>query len=179
MWRWLLEGQDSFSEEQSFELTLPCGVSHGLSAQIDEGSSVTLLDLETSTELGWLDDAHFHPNCLRAAEVLFVAAAQDSLEKRCLATLLLLPFAVVTTDSETTAIRSHGQHAWNALGFAGECPGLHLPEFDHQFVDWYLDSKGRWCLREKVTDLSARPLYTLRVDDNPDFPAWLSLVGTP
>jgi hypothetical protein len=178
VWRWLFEDDVSFDEEQSFELALPCGEVHGLKAKIDEGTSVTLFDRETSTELGWLDDAHFHPNCLRAAEVLFVAASQDSQEKRRLATLLLLPFAVVTTESAAKAIRSHAQAAWTGIGLAGDCPGLHIPEFDDQLVEWHLDSRSRWCLRERATDLNARPLCTLRVEENPDFPAWLSRIGS-
>ena len=150
------------------------GAGDGLNIAIAEGTSVTLLDLRTGAELGWIDDAHFHPNCLRAAEVLDLASRQPSPPTRHLATLLLLPFAVVTNEGDARALETAAQLAWEALGFEGTCSGLSIPDFRNELTEWHLDDRRRWCLRQVTTNVSARPLYSLRVAENPDFPAWLS-----
>lgn len=176
-WRWLFEDDVSFEDERSFELALPCGSGRGLTVRIDEGTSLTLLDLGSGTELGWIDDAHFHPNCLRPAEALYVAGEQTEPAKQQLATLLLLPFAVIASDSDATELEAAAQRAWDALGFDGQCPGLEIPEFRGEEVEWHLDANGRWCVRQPVANLEVRPLYTLRTAENSSFPAWLSEIG--
>lgn len=175
-WRWAFEGDVSFDEELSFELALPCGSGRGLKAVIDEGTSITLGDLESGAELGWLDDAHFHPNCLRPMEALHVARMQSAPDQRRLALLLLLPFAVVTSDDEGEALERAAQDAWEAQDFDGACPGLGLAEFRDARVEWYRDEERRWWLRQSAATLDLRPLYSLRVEQNPGFPAWLSAV---
>jgi hypothetical protein len=107
-WRWLFKGEASFEDERSFTLELIIASGDGLNVEVAEGTSVTLVDRREGTELGWLDDAHFHPG------------AQ---------------------------------------------------------VQWHLDGRRRWCLRQATDDLSVRPLYSVRVEENPDFPAWLSELG--
>jgi hypothetical protein len=176
-WRWIFENEVSFEDERSFELALPCSAGRGLKAQIDEGISITLSDLGSGFELGWIDDAHFHPNCLRPAETLHLAGIQDAPAKQHLATLLLLPFSVIASDSDAEELVGAAQRAWAALGFDGQCPGLTIPEFRHEEVEWHLDANSRWCLRQPGSNLDVRPLYTLRVEENSDFPAWLSEIG--
>ncbi len=173
-WRWLFDDDVSFDDERSFTLELLIGSGDGLNVAIAEGASVTLLDLRTGTELGWLDGAHFHPNCLRADEVLSLASTQAAPPKRHLATLLLLPFAVVTNEGDARALETAAQDAWEALGFEGTCSGLSTPDFRNELTEWHLDDRRRWCLRQVNADVLARPLYSLRVAENPDFPAWLS-----
>ncbi|MDP1915243.1 MAG: hypothetical protein Q8L14_03290 [Myxococcales bacterium] len=138
---------------------------------------MTLLDLRTGTELAWIDDAHFHPSCLRPAEVLHPASRQAAPPTRHLATLLLLPFAVVTNEGDARTLETAAQLAWEALGFEGTCSGLSIPDFRNELTEWHLDERRRGCLRQVTADVSARPLYSLRVEENPDFPAWLSDLG--
>jgi hypothetical protein len=174
-WNWHFGEDVELDGKREFDLRLPCD-GHGLLASVHEGLSVTLSDLESGTELGWIDDAHFHPSCLRASEVLHVAGVQTSHEITRLATLLLLPFAVVTSDTDAKAMETAAQRAWEESGFVGACPALTLLDFRSQKVEWFLDSKRRWSLRQQSADLAVRPLYTLRVEDNPEFPPWLSAI---
>jgi hypothetical protein len=177
-WNWLFCDEVAFEEARSFELPLACDNGHGIRASVHEGVSITLSDLETGTELGWLDDAHAHPNCLRAQEVLYLARMRPSPERQHLATLLLLPFAVIASDGDDApGLEPAALRAWEALGFEGRCPGLWIPRFHTEKVEWHLDVLGRWCLRQPSADLSVRPLSSLRVAENPDFPAWLSRVS--
>lgn len=176
-WRWLFGGDADFEDAADYALTVPAGGAHGLRAEVSEGASVTLVDLETGAELGWLDDAHFHPNCLRVEEVVQLSAAQASAGRRHEALLLLLPFAVATTDTDVARLERAVDEAWRALGFTGARPDLAFCWFGEAQAEWYLDARGRWCLRQPSGDLSLRPLYTLRVAENPDFPAWLSALG--
>ena len=175
-WRWLLGGDVDFEEERSFDLMLPFGSGHGLRASVDEGMSATLSDLETGTELGWIDDAHFHPNCLRVDEALQVSAAQGAGRSK-EALLLLLPFAVSTTLGDAERLRSAAKDAWECLGLEGQSPDVAMCSFEGERVEWYLDARRRWCLRQTSNDLVLRPLYTLRVEENADFPEWLSAIG--
>ncbi len=176
-WRWLFKGEASFEDERSFTLELIIASGDGLNVEVAEGTSVTLVDRREGTELGWLDDSHFHPSCLRADEVLSLASSQTDPARRHLATLLLLPFAVVTSDPDAAVLQTAAQQAWEAAGFEGTCPGLQLAEFPEAHVEWHLDDRRRWCLRQVSDDLSVRPLYSVRVEENPDFPAWLSELG--
>lgn len=138
---------------------------------------MTLVDLESGGELGGLDDAHFHPNCLRVDEVLQLAGAQAGQHREHAALLLLTPFAVATSEHDVNRLDQRVQAAWRALGFGDVPPSVTGCWFGDDQVQWHLDARGRWCLRQPTGDLSLRPLYTLRLEENPDLPAWLSAVG--
>jgi hypothetical protein len=173
-WSWLFGGDFLVPIEESLDLEFCSANNHGLRLLVNIGTSATLLDLETHAELGWIDDAHFHPNCLRVDELLCVSKLQDTFEKRASTLLLLLPFAVATCEVDFQKLSVAVQLAWRQLGFDGECPGLENSKFIDALVEWSLDDRGNWYLRQTCNDLSVRSLYSLRLVSNLNFPRWLS-----
>jgi hypothetical protein len=176
-WRWLLNGEAEFEEELEFELTLMLGTDEGIRASVHEGMMVTLVDLFSGTELGWIDDFHFHPNCLRVSEALRLAEAQRAQGRHDEALLLLAAFTVATTDAELELLATSVASSWTALGLAAPPPSPTWSDFVGQSTEWFRDNRSRWCLRQAADDLDLRPLYSLRVEENPEFPAWLSAIG--
>jgi hypothetical protein len=170
-WTWLYERAADDDAPGPFRVRLALGAEHVV-ADVDESYGVTLLDGATGAELGWIDDAHWHPNCLRVGEVLALAGGQATAADRAAATLLLVPFAVITTHEDEERLGAAAEGAWRQLGFEGACSGLEWADFLLQDVEWY-QAHERWWLRQPQ-DLHLKALYTVRVAENVRFPGWLS-----
>ncbi len=173
-WRWLFEHDCTFDEETSFELTLPFAEEQGLRVHVKEAADVTLCDLKTGLTLGWLDDGHPHPHCLRVTETLRLASAQHGVSDEAL--LLLCPFTVATTEEEIAQLEQAVLGAWRRLGLEGEGPEVGRCWFGDEGVRWQRDGQDRWSLRPSEQNSFEHALTTLRVDENLEFPAWLSHV---
>lgn len=169
-WSWLFEREVEVDDPARFEVVLPCGEQNGIRALVDEAYGITLADVGSGTELGWIDDAHWHPHCLRVHEVLTIAASQRGERTSAVAALLLSPFAVATTFDDAERHADRVAAAWEALGFRSEHPRPR--DFCDEGVDWF-QVDGAWWLREDAAR-SSGTLYTLRVEQNDAFPRWLS-----
>jgi hypothetical protein len=128
-------------------------------------------------ELGWDDQAHWHPHVLRCEELdLFcrcIARQDTSLPHPGVPLLLLCRFAPVTDSEDSERALFLLREAWHSLGlFTHDQIRKFLRSVDYRGtgVAWRQDNHQRWILhldRDLHPDVG---LYTLRCQENPDFP---------
>jgi hypothetical protein len=128
-------------------------------------------------ELGWDDQAHWHPHVLRCEELDLICrcvARQDpTLPHPGVTLLLFCRFAPVTDSEDSGRALSLLREAWQSLDLFDEpqiCKFLKIVDYRGTGVEWRRDTQQNWVLHLD-RDLHPRVgLYTLRCTDNPDFP---------
>jgi hypothetical protein len=128
-------------------------------------------------QLGWDDQAHWHPHVLRFEELdLFcrcIARLDPSLPHPGVPLLMFCRFAPVTDSEKSARAITLLHEAWRSLGlFNPEQIGnfMRIVDYRGTGVEWRQDSHARWNL---YLDRDLHPeigLYTLRCGENPDFP---------
>lgn len=122
-------------------------------------------------QLGWDDEAHWHPDVLRweecAAVCRCVAAGDPALPHPGWPLLLLYRFTPITPDDDRRAIRSLLRTTWRATGLFGRAEVERLIDrADHATdggYEWFYTRRCGWTLEGGEE-------YTLRTINNPDFP---------
>ena len=138
---------------------------------------------ERPAQLGWDDEAHWHPHVLRWAELdaicRAVAINDPSLPHPSVPLLLLNRFAPVTVGDDAEAIFETLEQAWRGLDlFSDDEVAEFSRRYDYRaagFV-WRPDVECGWLIHQDDTlrqgdeYLHHADLYTLRLTRIPDFP---------
>jgi hypothetical protein len=138
-------------------------------------------------QIGWDDQAHWHPNTLRWEELdLFgrcLALADPSLPHPGLPVLLLNRFTPVCLNTDADVAFPLIEGAWRSLGlFDGRRLDDLVERFDRRHAEfvWTQEPCG-WTLGqpEGADERTGWDCYTLRTADNPDFPfrEWAAFVA--
>ena len=168
------------SEWDYCRLDLPLG-EYVLRLQFDpQISAVNLLLCDRSgkwIELGWDDQAHWHPHVLRCDELEVICrciARQDSnLLHPGIPLLLLCRFTPITDSEDSERALSVLREAWHSIGLFDDAQinrFLVMVDYRGTGVEWRFEDNQRWML---YLDRNLHPkvgLYTLRCPENPDFP---------
>jgi hypothetical protein len=127
-------------------------------------------------QLGWDDQAHWHPHVLRCEELDLIcqciARQDDSLPHPGIPLILLCRSAPVTDSEDSEQALWTLREAWHSLGlFDAEQINkfLQVVDFRGTGVEWRRDERKRWVLLQEDEDPRVG-LYTLRFSENPDFP---------
>jgi hypothetical protein len=128
-------------------------------------------------QLGWDDQAHWHPHVLRWEELDFVCRcvtlADDRLTHPGLALLLLHRFTPITDGEDAGAVLALLRSAWRSVGVRdGRTIDRLVRRMDArgEGFDWQLDEKRGWTLRQDDWMSHDRGLYTLRSKGYRKFP---------
>lgn len=128
-------------------------------------------------ELGWDDQAHWHPHVLRCEELdkicRSVARQDASLPHPGVPLLLFCRFAPVTDSGDSEHAISLLREAWRSLDLFDDpqiCEFLKMVDYRATGVEWRQDAQLDWALHLDRDLHSKVGLYTLRCKDNPDFP---------
>lgn len=138
--------------------------------------------LEQPVQLGWDDEAHWHPHVLRWAELDAICRAvsknDSSLPHPGLPLPLLYRFASVTVGDDAEDIFETLEQAWRGLDlFSNDEVAEFSRKYDYRaagFV-WRPDDERGWLIHQDDTlrqgdgNMYDADLYTLRLADNPEF----------
>jgi hypothetical protein len=126
------------------------------------------------SQLGWNDQAHWHPNALRWQEIDVISRACSrvsvELEHPGLALLLLWPFSALGDDEPVEDAFASVLAAWRSLDLPEADAPLDGADFRGQHVRWVCDARGRWYPLQEETRETRMALYSLRHPDNEQFP---------
>lgn len=154
---------------------------HALRLSLDEDLVEATLDVQAGdgdpAQLGWDDQAHWHPHVLRWEELDLICRAAAVLDPKLVhpgpLLLLLHRFAPICEGDDVDHVFGLLGQAWADVGF-GEEDTLELVELrDARGAGfrWREDAaSGRWFIEQAEASDSAMELYTLRREDNPEFP---------
>ena len=149
-----------------------------LTLALDEDLAAMELSIEglgETAELGWDDQAHWHPHVLRWEELDLIgraAALRDPAASHPgLAVLLLYRFAPICDEADAELAFPLLETAWAEIGVdGGRAHERMLQRTDARTAGfkWQL-ADGRWVLSQDEPN-PERELYTLRNADNDEFP---------
>ncbi|PWU18244.1 MAG: hypothetical protein C5B50_09605 [Verrucomicrobia bacterium] len=128
-------------------------------------------------ELGWDDQAHWHPHVLRCEELdLFcrcIAVKDPGLPHPGVSLLLFSRFAPVTDSEDSHRALSVLSEAWKSLKLFDDeeiADFLKMVDFRSTGVEWQRDQQLNWTLHLDRDLHPGTGLYTLRCAENPEFP---------
>ena len=131
-----------------------------------------------TSELGWDDQAHFHPHVLRWDELELISRASAKLDPRLqhpgITILLLSRFSPICGSDDIEHIRPIVRAAWRTLGILNDDQiESELSRYDCRlggFV-WKLSEPLGWTIHQSEEDFlrSGIDLYTTRCAENPSF----------
>ncbi|MGC4046052.1 MAG: hypothetical protein QM758_19855 [Armatimonas sp.] len=125
-------------------------------------------------KLGWDDESHWHPHCLRWKELIAISQHVGT-EDANIAVLLLAPFAPICNDGDAAVAHPALKKAWESLNlFTDDEIQRWIDTFDTREgnYQWRQNERGDWYMYQAPEDSERHwfPLYSLRTEEDADFP---------
>jgi hypothetical protein len=166
---------------QSCHLDFAAGRGHGLAVRFDTALAMSTLFLRSEggglAELGFDDQAHWHPHVLRVEELDWIcrcAALSDfNLPHPGIPLLLLHRFAPICTDGDFGFLSPMLKEAWRSLGGMSEYDVealLNRADLRRGEFHWNRSHEGDWTIHQDENPQLQVGLYSLRVAENGEFP---------
>jgi hypothetical protein len=175
-------------DDVSWDIDLPLGTSHVLRLRVSLGyvSLMLVVAPAREVELGWDDEAHWHPHALRWSEIVAIrerlhAQRRESPRDAALALLLLFRFAPLVDDQEfadASVALAAPMSELAALSSKEQARALARVDFRRAGAVWVHEAGG-WTISQVEPIPNRQPeVYSLRVPGGPfPFEAWRRLAG--
>lgn len=177
--------EEEAEEEYRFDFKLNSRFLLRLDTILDY-TNLSLYDFEEEIQLGWDDEAHWHPHCLRWRELIplcdYISQQNPEVPYPGWILLLLFRFAPICSDEDAEIAYPALKESWESLGLFSQDDIQRLIEtadFRKGRFVWSQDEQGNWLVDQAEDDWKKTGfmLYSLRHIENPDFPweQWSSL----
>ncbi|MGC4046053.1 MAG: hypothetical protein QM758_19860 [Armatimonas sp.] len=172
------EDEDDEKEEYKFDFKINGRFSLRLET-ILYYTNLSLYDFDEEIQLGWDDEARWHPHCLRWKELIplcdYISQQNPDIPYPGWILLLLFRFAPICSNEDAKIAYPALKESWESLGLFSEDEIQRLIETaDLRFAvfTWSQDDQGNWSVDQEDNDWkkSGFMLYSLRHVENPDFP---------
>lgn len=179
--------EENDDEDEEFAVELPVGEGYALLLSFDSSCDYISLEMRTpedddTVELGWDDQAHWHPDVLRWAELDLIARAVAVTDPRLPhpgpVLALTSRFVVLGPDDDPEAIVPLLDSAFPAAAGPNRTRDwLRRADGGPHNITWQQDADGNWAV-DQGRNPGDRDLYSLRtLGSNFPYAAWQELLA--